>query len=90
MVAGSSDVKQVMQIVDGYFKDYRWVNGRWDLSQFSGADGTTDWDKVRLPQHQSTADLDFCAQPEHAAGGSWAAARRQRALAPRRSAACTL
>jgi hypothetical protein len=36
----------IMQIVDGKFKDDRWINGRWDLSQFAGADGNTDWDKV--------------------------------------------
>ncbi len=38
---------QVLQIVDGRFVDDRWINGRWDLSQFAGADGNTDWDKVR-------------------------------------------
>ncbi|KAF5839430.1 hypothetical protein DUNSADRAFT_832 [Dunaliella salina] len=38
--------KTVMQIVDGRFKDDRWIDGRWDLSQFAGADGNTDWDKV--------------------------------------------
>jgi len=38
--------KTVMQIVDGRFKDDRWIDGRWDLSQFAGADGNTDWDRV--------------------------------------------
>ena len=28
------------------FKDERWVNQTWDLSQFSGSDGNTDWDAV--------------------------------------------
>lgn len=36
-----------MAIVDGRFRDDRWVNGRWDLSQFAGKDGVTDWDKAR-------------------------------------------
>jgi hypothetical protein len=35
-----------MQIVDGRFRDERWVNGRWDLSRFAGKDGETDWDLV--------------------------------------------
>lgn len=35
-----------LQIVDGRFVDDRWINGRWDLSQFAGKDGNTDWDKV--------------------------------------------
>eukprot|EP00884_Botryococcus_braunii_P015561 jgi/Botrbrau1/2689/Bobra.0203s0032.1 len=38
--------KVVMQIVDGYFKDYRWKNGRWDLSLFTDKDGKTNWDAV--------------------------------------------
>ena len=41
-----------MQIVDGYFKDDRWANGRWDMSKFAGAGGETDWDKVRTLQCQ--------------------------------------
>jgi hypothetical protein len=39
----------VMQITeDGKFRDYRWSNGRWDLSNaaFKAADGETDWDAV--------------------------------------------
>jgi len=28
------------------FNDSRWVNGTWDLSQFKGSDGETDWDLV--------------------------------------------
>jgi hypothetical protein len=35
-----------MGIVDGYFKDPRWVNGNWDFKQFAKADGSTDWDAV--------------------------------------------
>ncbi len=30
----------------GKFADARWVDGTWDLAQFKGADGETDWDKV--------------------------------------------
>lgn len=39
----------VMQITeDGKFRDYRWSNGRWDMSNaaFKGADGEIDWDLV--------------------------------------------
>lgn len=39
----------IMQITeDGKFRDYRWVNGRWDLanSVFKMSDGETDWDAV--------------------------------------------
>lgn len=35
-----------MQIVDGYFRDDRWVNGTWDFAQFANAKGETDWDAV--------------------------------------------
>ncbi|KAJ9508837.1 hypothetical protein QJQ45_028151 [Haematococcus lacustris] len=35
-----------LQIVEGKFRDDRWISGRWDLSQFAARDGTTDWDKV--------------------------------------------
>eukprot|EP00217_Crustomastix_stigmatica_P008233 CAMPEP_0183790680 /NCGR_PEP_ID=MMETSP0803_2-20130417/1270_1 /TAXON_ID=195967 /ORGANISM="Crustomastix stigmata, Strain CCMP3273" /LENGTH=238 /DNA_ID=CAMNT_0026034933 /DNA_START=95 /DNA_END=811 /DNA_ORIENTATION=- len=28
------------------FSDPRWVKGTWDLAQFAGADGKTDWDAV--------------------------------------------
>lgn len=38
--------KVYMQIIDGKFKDERWAEGRWVLSMFTGADGSTDWDKV--------------------------------------------
>lgn len=38
-----------MAIVDGKFRDERWVDGRWDLSKFAGKDGETDWDMVRPP-----------------------------------------
>jgi hypothetical protein len=31
---------------NGRFRDDRWIDGRWDLSQFAGPDGNTDWDKV--------------------------------------------
>ena len=45
-LAGSSDVQR-MQIVEGYFRDDRWVNGTWDFAAFQGANGETDWDLVR-------------------------------------------
>ena len=35
-----------MSIVDGFFKDDRWVDGTWDFAQFKAADGETDWDAV--------------------------------------------
>lgn len=35
-----------MAIVDGVFKDDRWIEGNWDLKQFQGKDGETDWDLV--------------------------------------------
>lgn len=35
-----------MQIVDGYFRDDRWVDGTWDFAQFAGAGGETDWNAV--------------------------------------------
>ena len=35
-----------MQIVDGQFKDARWIDGRWDLTAFKGPSGDTDWDDV--------------------------------------------
>lgn len=46
---GSSKAGTYMQIVDGVFQDDRWVDGRWVLSSFAGADGETDWDKVWKP-----------------------------------------
>jgi hypothetical protein len=43
-----------LQVVDGKFSDYRWKEGRWDLSLFAGKDGKTNWDSVcvapSLPQ----------------------------------------
>jgi hypothetical protein len=35
-----------MEIVDGYFRDDRWVKGTWDIAQFAGKDGATNWDAV--------------------------------------------
>lgn len=44
---GVADVPAVrMQIVDGRFRDDRWVDGCWDFTKFKGADGETDWDAV--------------------------------------------
>ena len=41
---------------EGKFSDPRWVSGTWDLAQFNGANGETDWDavidaEVRPPCH---------------------------------------
>ncbi|KAG2436638.1 hypothetical protein HXX76_006166 [Chlamydomonas incerta] len=37
----------ILQIVDGRFRDDRWIDGRWDLSQFKSAKtGEVDWDLV--------------------------------------------
>lgn len=41
----ATDGKVTLQIVDGYFKDYRWKDGRWDLALFQ-KDGKTNWDAV--------------------------------------------
>lgn len=35
-----------MQIVDGFFKDDRWVNGRWDYSLFKLPGGKKNWDET--------------------------------------------
>lgn len=35
-----------LAVVDGVFKDDRWVEGTWDFAQFKGKDGETDWDAV--------------------------------------------
>lgn len=35
----SSAAGPVMQIVDGRFRDYRWINGTWDMSKFKKKDG---------------------------------------------------
>jgi hypothetical protein len=40
------------QIVDGKYRDDRWMNGRWDLSKFAGKNGETDWDKVKFCKMQ--------------------------------------
>jgi hypothetical protein len=47
MVVGKPAAATVLAIVDGKFRDDRWVDGRWVLSQFAAKDGTTDWDAVR-------------------------------------------
>ncbi|PRW20652.1 low molecular mass early light-induced [Chlorella sorokiniana] len=46
MAEGAQSTGPVLQLVEGRFSDYRWKNGRWDLSLFKGADGETDWDAV--------------------------------------------
>jgi len=45
-MAGAVGAATVMSIVDGKFRDDRWVDGRWVLSKFSKGDGETDWDAV--------------------------------------------
>lgn len=35
-----------MQVVDGRFRDDRWVDGCWDFTKFKKANGETDWDAV--------------------------------------------
>jgi hypothetical protein len=39
-------VKQICQIEDGKFVDYRWVDGTWNFAEFSDGKGGTDWDAV--------------------------------------------
>ena len=48
MPAGTES-QQTIQIVDGKFSDYRWINGSWNLesSAFKGKEGKVDWDLVR-------------------------------------------
>jgi hypothetical protein len=45
-VGSKSSQKYTMQVVDGYFRDDRWINGTWDFAQFPGKEGKTDWDAV--------------------------------------------
>lgn len=40
------NVGPILEIKDGVFTDYRWKDGRWDLSVFTGADQKVDWDAV--------------------------------------------
>ena len=43
---GATTAGVFMKIEDQKFKDDRWANGRWVLSNFTGADGKVDWDAV--------------------------------------------
>eukprot|EP00210_Caulerpa_lentillifera_P000807 g781.t1 len=36
----------VMCIVEGEFKDYRWVDGRWNSNEFKTGEGRVNWDAV--------------------------------------------
>ena len=36
----------MLQIVDGRFRDFRWVNGTWKMSAFKNSNGEVDWDAV--------------------------------------------
>ena len=41
--------KEVLQLKDGRFVDYRWKGGRWDLTLFQNGEGMNwdAWNKVR-------------------------------------------
>jgi len=39
-------VGNVLQIVEGEFSDFRWVDGRWNYNEFKNGDGNVDWDAV--------------------------------------------
>lgn len=39
-------VGPVITLTDGAFSDYRWEDGRWVLSYFTGLDNKVDWDSV--------------------------------------------
>lgn len=45
-LSGGKKAGMVMKIIDDVFVDYRWVDGRWDYSQFTNAEGKVDWDVV--------------------------------------------
>ena len=49
-VLQQQEVGPVISVKDGAFSDYRWKDGRWDLSRFTGADSKVDWDAVSLCQ----------------------------------------
>lgn len=38
--------EDVLQIVEGAFSDYRWVDGRWNYKAFENGQGKVDWDAV--------------------------------------------
>ncbi|KXZ44646.1 hypothetical protein GPECTOR_64g140 [Gonium pectorale] len=44
--AGAAPSGTFLQIVDGRFRDDRWIGGRWDLNQFKDSNGEVNWDKV--------------------------------------------
>ena len=50
--------KNIMQVLDGRFTDYRWVGGRWELDQFKQADGSTNWNEVRAEAGRGRPDVD--------------------------------
>ena len=44
----ASTSREMMQVVDGKFTDFRWKSGAWDLeSDAFKRDGKTNWDLVR-------------------------------------------
>lgn len=43
-------VGPVITLTDGAFSDYRWEDGRWVLSYFTGLDNKVDWDSVSLTE----------------------------------------
>ncbi len=65
MMAKNAAKGSYMQIIDGYFKDDRWANGRWDMSKFAGADGTTDWDKVCASVSPEEVDCTLLTTTAH-------------------------
>ena len=56
--AAATKAKNLGSDLSEAFTDARWVDGTWDISQFSGADGNTDWHNGRIdmdsgaPYHQ--------------------------------------
>ncbi len=44
VVLGSETAQKMLQLEDGRFVDYRWTDGRWDLTKFASAGGKMDWE----------------------------------------------
>ena len=43
-VLGSEAPQKVLQLEEGRFVDFRWTDGRWDLTKFASAGGKMDWE----------------------------------------------
>lgn len=55
----SSGSKEMMQVVDGKFTDFRWKIGAWDLeSDAFKKDGKTNWDLVS--HHTASTNMLSC------------------------------